>query len=316
MTSSHAPGYRPGLCLTLALLPSTVRHASADVTLSLRQGYCYFKLLTTAPAPSRGFCSWPLQLRRPGALAAPSLLLLPCDRPRPALIGRTSGWPLRLGSPGAPGRQASAGRQLPSFVQTPLNCGGRPRRRRHAGGSPGDSGLFHCAACVRATPELLIVFVFRPRPALIGSTNGLPLRLGLPWAPGRQACAGRQLPSFAQTPLNCGGRPRRRRHAGGSPGDSGLFHCAACVRATPELLSVFVFRPRPALIGRANGWPLRLGLPWAPGRQASAGSHLPSSAQTALTAVTDPAAGVTPEAPPAIVASSTAPPACGLRPNY
>jgi len=48
MTSSHAPGYRPGLCSSLAQLPTTVRHASAVVTLSLRQGYCYFNLLTTA----------------------------------------------------------------------------------------------------------------------------------------------------------------------------------------------------------------------------------------------------------------------------
>jgi len=42
------PAPRPGLCSSWPSLPPTVRHASADVALSLRQGYCYFILLATA----------------------------------------------------------------------------------------------------------------------------------------------------------------------------------------------------------------------------------------------------------------------------
>ena len=81
--------------------------------------------LTTWFMPRPGhkpwLCSWPLLLRRPCALAAPTLLLLPRERPRPAVTGSTSGLPIRWSSPGAPGRQACAGRLLPSSNPTALN---------------------------------------------------------------------------------------------------------------------------------------------------------------------------------------------------
>jgi len=59
----------------------------------------YLSASSTAPATSRGFVFWPLQLRRSCALATPALLLLHRYRPRPAFIGSANGWPLRLGFP-------------------------------------------------------------------------------------------------------------------------------------------------------------------------------------------------------------------------
>ena len=98
-----------------------MRHASAVVALSLRQGYHYFNLLTAAPATSRGFVFWPLPLRRSCALAAPALLLLHPCRPRPAFIGRTKGWPLRLGFPWAPGVRLRW-RSFANLTPTPLTA--------------------------------------------------------------------------------------------------------------------------------------------------------------------------------------------------
>ena len=111
-----------------------------------------------------------------------------------------NGLPIRSSSPWAPGRLAYAGRRLPSTAATALNCVVRVTPRPQA------VSLFVASstatACAPAAPALLLRPRDRPRPAVTGRANDLPLRSSSPWAPGRPAGAGRRLPSSVPTALN------------------------------------------------------------------------------------------------------------------
>ena len=86
----------------------------------------------------------------------------------------------------------------------------------------------------------------------------------------------------------------------------------ACAPAAPALLLRTRDRPRSAFIGSTNGLPLRWCSLGAPGDRPSLAAHRQLH-PAALNCVANPATGFMPEAPRAIVASSTAPSACRLR---
>jgi len=123
--------------------------------------------------------------------------------------------------------------------------------------------LFNCVDPAHwLTPALLQLHRYRPRPAFIGSANGWPLGLGWPWAPVVRL-RWRSFANLTPTPLLICFKHR--------PGHKPwlclwpLQLRRSCALAAPALLLLHRYRPRPAFIGSANGWPLRLGWPWAPG---------------------------------------------------
>ena len=98
-----------------------------------------------------------------------------------------------------------------------------------------------------ASPELLIVFVFRLRPGLPARASGLPLRWGSAWGSGSAGLRRRRTDDYPRPTLNISASSHAPATSRGSV--RGLFKCdglrAGCACATaasvPLLLTVYPY---------------------------------------------------------------------------